>query len=69
MKAFDLYFKPRSFYKIPVSIVASGWHYLYRVKPFTYDPYKKTNSYSIYPVLIGLVLLITFINYYYALFN
>lgn len=38
MNCFDLTFRPYSPYKIPATIIASGWHYLYRVRPFRYDP-------------------------------
>lgn len=36
MKSLTLKFKPYSFLKYPANILASGWHYLYRVRPFKY---------------------------------
>lgn len=38
MNCFELTFQPGSLYKIPVTFIASGWHYLYRIRPFRYYP-------------------------------
>lgn len=40
MMTFELQFKPYSLYKLPASLIAIGWHYLYRVRPFEYKPDK-----------------------------
>ncbi len=44
MKRFDLIFKPYSLVKYPVMAIAKGWHYLYRVRPFTYNGSLNKNS-------------------------
>lgn len=55
MKRFDLFFKPNSIVKYPVTVIAKGWHYFYRVRPFTYN--SNVNKDSINNMSMKLVVL------------
>jgi len=68
MKTFELDFKPYSLYKYPASLIASGWHYMYRIKPFTYDPYEFKKLPNLTRNIFIIVLLIIALNFYYAFF-
>jgi hypothetical protein len=65
MLTFDLEFKPYSFYKYPTTLIASGWHYLYRVKPFRYNPVDK--RVQMYQKILLLAVLAVVLNCCYAL--
>jgi hypothetical protein len=66
MNCFDLTFRPYSPYKIPASLIASGWHYLYRVRPFRYYPSYTNQSNHLLRNIFIFVLLVVIINCFYG---
>jgi hypothetical protein len=68
MKTFELDFKPYSLYKYPVLLIASGWHYIYRIKPFTYDSHEFKKLPNLIRNIFIFVLFIIALNFYYAFF-
>ena len=60
MLTFELEFKPYSLYKYPTKLIASGWHYLYRVRPFKYNPVDK--KVQMYKKILLMVFFIVVLN-------
>ncbi len=68
MLTFELDFKPYSLFKYPATFIASGWHYLYRVRPFRYKPAESNGKLLLSQKILIVIFFIVVLNCCYALF-